>query len=137
MIPPLEFTVPGPPVPKARARTVRRQNGAVHSFTPEPTSEYAEHVRCVAWAAVVSYQRNNGARWNADAKRYRLTCCFFRQSNRGDLDNYIKAVKDALNRKRGQTLVWPDDARVTDYGPMSMQVDRVSPRAWVRIEVIE
>lgn len=133
LIPPLEFTVPGPPVPKARARVA---NG--HGFTPERTSEYEEAVCYAALYALLQYLKRNSMAWPGIAKSYRLSCDFYRRANRGDLSNFIKSVEDALNmtRRYGQP-VWPDDRLVTSYGQMAMYVDRTSPRTVVRVEVVK
>ena len=124
-------------MPKARARTVHGRSGGVNSFTPASTSEYEDRVR---WRAKLAVAKLRG--WPTDATAYRLSVRVYRSTRRGDLGNFVKAVEDALNppkgagRKAGQ-IVWPDDARVTDYGPTFMRTDRTNPRTEVTIEVIE
>lgn len=48
----IEFFIPGKPVPKARARVVRRRDGKVMSFTPEATANFELHVKFIAAGAM-------------------------------------------------------------------------------------
>ena len=131
----LAFTVPGFPVPKARAR-VQIRAGKVRSFTPDATTEFEARVR---WGARMAVASQGG--WPVNAKAYRLTCRFYRpKGGRGDIDNYVKAVADALNPKRGATeqtrLVWIDDCRVRSL-TAEIETDDENPRTEVEVEVIE
>lgn len=111
------FVVPGPPVPKARARVV---NG--HAFTPKRTADYEKHVQKCAMAAL------SRVAWRTDAPAYALRVVVHRAARRGDLDNFIKACSDALNG-----VAWVDDARVLElWGRMG--VDPARPRVEVEIE---
>lgn len=115
----VRFTVPGAPVPKARARVV---NG--HAFTPARTRAYEKHVQDCAREAL------SRVAWKLDAPAYALRVVVHRAAKRGDLDNFIKACSDALNG-----LAWVDDARVTELSGR-MAVDRANPRVEVEIEEV-
>ena len=88
--------VPGEPVPKARARTVRG-----HSYTPERTLRAQQ---AVAWEA----RRT----WKLSPMRgsVRLGLVFRCGSRRRtDIDNLAKLVMDALNG-----VVWEDDSQIEE-----------------------
>ena len=115
----VRFTVPGAPVPKARARVV---NG--HAFTPARTRAYEKHVQTCAREAL------SRVAWRLDAPAYALRVVVHRAARRGDADNYGKSIGDALNR-----LAWDDDRRVTEIW-IRMTVDRANPRVEVEIEEV-
>ena len=94
------FVVPGPPVPKARARTVR-QRGRVVSFTPARTKSYGEFAGMLALQA-----RQLHPAWRLDA-RYSVLVVVRRSGGQGDVDNYGKAALDACNG-----VLWADDRQV-------------------------
>ena len=105
----LTFTVPGPPVPKARARVVHNPGAApgtrkTRSYTPTKSADYEKHVGMLALAA-----RTRVAKWpGLDRKtRIGLTVRVYRSREQGDLDNFIKSAKDALNG-----VLWADDWQV-------------------------
>lgn len=135
----LSFTVPGPPVPKARARTVglgkelwqqlcgrcKAVAGKAHSFTPTKTKDYEKHVGVMAWAA---RQRVSG--WRLDGL-YGLTVRVYRSEWRGDWDNYLKAVSDGCNG-----MLWTDDRQIVRWGEggiwhVPKGQERIEVEAWI------
>ena len=112
----LEFTVPGPPQPKERARTVRG-----HSFTPARTATYERLVALLALKA--------GAKpW---FNPVRLTLRFYcPDARRRDWDNLAKSVCDALNGTG-----WNDDSQIV-AATVEKCVDRAQPRVWVKVEYL-
>lgn len=109
----LSFVVPGPPVPKARARVVRnkdRVTGATktRSFTPDKSASYEQHVGILALAA-----RTKAKQWLGLDRcvRIGLSVRVYRSREQGDLDNFIKSAKDALNG-----VLWADDWQVRRFG---------------------
>jgi crossover junction endodeoxyribonuclease RusA len=89
-----ELTVPGEPVPNARARA-----GAHGHYTPRRTVEYRERVQATWMVA--------GRPSLGDAP-FVLSASFYRSSRREcDLDNLVKGVLDALNG-----LAWADDRQL-------------------------
>lgn len=102
----ISFVVPGPPIPKARARVVQR-DGKASSFTPAKTKAYERHIATIATAA-----RSHHRQWPANTRepRFGLSVRVYRSTERGDLDNFIKSAKDALNG-----VLWADDWQVRRF----------------------
>jgi Holliday junction resolvase RusA-like endonuclease len=120
----LALVVPGPPVPKQRAR----QGKGGHWYTPEPTRSYELAVHAYGTAARLR------ARWpSSDASnRFVVTIDVFLPDERGrDVDNIAKSVLDALNRN-----VWRDDRQVARL-VVNRHVDRSVPRTEVRIARVQ
>jgi len=108
----IRFTVYGLPVPKARARTVRRPNGQISSFTPPRTVRWEENIAaqampylpaepldCPLAIEAVFYLPRPQSRRKADMLPDR----------KPDWDNLAKSLTDAL-----EGLFWTNDSRVTD-----------------------
>jgi Holliday junction resolvase RusA-like endonuclease len=125
----LSFVVPGPPVPKARARTFPGPGGHMLTLTPRKTARYERQVAALALLASMTYLRRTGARWPFDAPWFRLSCRFYCARNQGDLSNFVKSIEDALN-----AVVWTDDRAVKRYGVMEVHLDRALPRAEITVE---
>jgi len=110
---PITFTVPGRPVPKGRPRVTR-----FGTYTPDSTKKYEAAVR-KAW------QDQSGQTFPADTPLAVIVSVHFEipksiskkqrlalegqphTKQRGDLDNVVKSVLDALNG-----AAFPDDAAV-------------------------
>lgn len=97
----LAFWVDGIPVPKARARTVRTKTGKVVSFTPKRTRDWENLVRLIAQSAC------SAAGWKPTAASYEVAIEVYPARNRGDSDNFAKAITDAMNG-----VVYPDDRSI-------------------------
>lgn len=113
----IRFVVPGPPVPKARARVA-----GGHGFTPARTRRYEAMIRAYAMREVA---RDRWARAGAFAVTLRF---FWPDARRRDLDNATKSVTDAMNR-----VAYDDDSQIRElhvYG----EIDRACPRVEVTIE---
>lgn len=109
----VSFTVPGKPVPKGRPRVTR-----YGTYTPKSTVEYEQAVRD-------SWRNQSGQAFGPDiplfvtvsahfeipkslSKKARLALRgAFHTKQRGDLDNVVKSVLDALNGH-----AFPDDCAV-------------------------
>lgn len=125
--------VPGEPVPKARARAGK----GGRFYTPKETEEYEKRVRLVALAAKPSG-------WPMRC-RYRIdvTVC---RSDRGDLDNYIKAALDAVNPRKAKGgkrprvavpgVLWIDDSRVHELAARIVNVLPGEARLELRVTAL-
>lgn len=108
------FTVPGNPIPKARARVV---NG--HSYTPKRTTDHEALVR--------AYALGSGVRASKADLSVKLT--FYRADHRRvDVDNLGKCVLDGLNR-----IAWHDDTQITELIARKAY-DKDNPRTEVQID---
>lgn len=123
------FVVHGPPVPKARARTVTRRSQAgatlTRSFTPDKTVAYERLIGGIGRAALSKLPR-----WRTDG-RYAVQIAVYRAARRGDVDNFAKAVLDGLNG-----VCWRDDSAVTRLA-VELYEDKERPRIEVEVTEIE
>ena len=103
----ISFTVPGQPVPKARARVTKRG----HAFTPPKTKAYSDLVGALCKAAAWQTGPLNGPvalSVNFIVKApIRLPKDRSLPTTKPDIDNLIKAVMDGMNG-----IAWHDDAQV-------------------------
>lgn len=98
------FTVPGPPVPWARARRAGNRY-----FVDAKTAEYKAAVERAAWAAGVKFIDKPGVM--QVSLHFRLPRPkrgkYRHPIDRRDVDNLAKSVLDALNG-----IAWMDDGQV-------------------------
>lgn len=117
----LAFTVPGPPVPKARPRVYRG-----HTITDPRTTAYEGLVRLHAVREVQRAKQSHA--WDAAALSYRVELHFHMPTRRrADVDNLAKGVLDACNG-----VLWADDSAVCDLR-ITRVVDREQPRVVVLV----
>jgi Holliday junction resolvase RusA-like endonuclease len=122
----LAFTIPGPPVPKARARVVTDKQGKTRGVTPAKTRDYEKHVKTFAWSARANFDAGEYRKsmrpdyafteplqwpWQEKTTRYGLSVRVYRSRDAGDLGNYEKTIEDAMNG-----VIWPDDRRLHARG---------------------
>jgi Holliday junction resolvase RusA-like endonuclease len=107
----ITFEVPGSPIPKARARTLR--NG--HSYTPKTTEQYEI---AIAEAAMVA-----GVKLKPGHVGYVLGVRFFISSYfwQKDLSNLKKAAEDGLQRYGKAHFGW-DDGQIVGYTEWTRKV---------------
>lgn len=118
----VRFTISGEPLPKQRPRF----NGN-RAYTPQTTKDYEIHVGYAAKRAMVSNSLILG-----DCS---LSATFYRKDKRrADLDNLLKAIKDACNG-----IVWQDDKQVVEYGKVRVVygVGEDNARAEVMVTELE
>jgi len=121
----LEFTIPGPPQPKQRAR--KGKGG--RWYTPTPTRRYHAHVAACAHAALVKAKLIG--KWPMDEEYMISIMIFFPDKRRRDADNVVKSIQDGCTH-----IIWHDDHRVGCYSP-PWRIDRDNPRAEVVIDVLD
>lgn len=103
--------IPGDPIPKARARTVKG-----HTYTPE---HVVAAEAAVGWA-VKAAAAKAGVSLRDRQGQYTILASFYRKNQRVcDLDNLLKLVMDACNG-----IVWDDDSQVNE---IHAKVERGSP----------
>lgn len=116
----VQIEIPGEPVAKARARTVR-QKGRTHSYTPAKSKNWAEAASLLAKIEMRGKQRLSGAimldilaifaipeSW-PEWKREAALSGLIAHTVKPDRDNIEKNVCDALNG-----IVWIDDCYIID-----------------------
>ena len=109
------FTVPGKPVPKARPRVTK-----FGTYTPAKTANYHAAVQLAASQAMHDRPPLDGPQslrmvvyvacpssWSHKRKA-EAYCGDIAATKKPDLDNVVKAIKDACNG-----IVWTDDSVVT------------------------
>ncbi|HEX2986131.1 MAG TPA: RusA family crossover junction endodeoxyribonuclease [Caproiciproducens sp.] len=116
----VRFTIPGPPVGKARPKVVRLKNGFSHTYTPDKTVSYEELTRYRYMAAA------RGFKFSPEAQLcIQITACFpvptskskrvkadmlsgqIKPAKKPDCDNIVKIICDALNG-----FAYKDDAQI-------------------------
>jgi Holliday junction resolvase RusA-like endonuclease len=120
----LAFTIPGPPVPKARARRGRGRS----FYTPEKTRRYERHIGSSALAALAT----SGLRlqWPTRAEYMLRARVFVPTRRRLDVDNVAKSLADGCIG-----VLWDDDHRV-GFHVDPWVLDEANPRVEVEVEVI-
>lgn len=122
----LRFTISGPPVPQARARS--RYTG--RPYTPKRSRDYQLHAascaRSAVWLTMPPWMSRGAL--NGGVGPFRVELDVYRVANRGDADNYAKALKDAMT-KAG---VWTDDRYVTEL-LVRLHTDKEHPRVEVSV----
>lgn len=120
------FVVLGVPKPKPRAKVTRFGN-----FLPAAYTEWRERVKDEA-GVVFAELADRGEPWDATGSAYEVRCRFFvERMDRGDLDNLIGGLLDALNR-----FAWADDRLVVEVRG-TKQLDKEQPRMEVEIRTVE
>ena len=94
----MQIVVPGPPVPKARARVVGKR-----AYTPARTKCAEKRIRDHAFVAM----QKRGIKKMQGVVHVGIGVV--QKSRRGDLDNFCKTVLDAMNG-----LVYTDDRLIDD-----------------------
>lgn len=112
----LHFHVPGVPVAKGRPRTVVRGKFASH-YTPKPTVQYENLVKAQAAQAMQGRPPMEGPcaltiiacfPWpKSTTKKRRAAVDGAWKDTKPDVDNVLKAVKDAMNG-----VVYRDDSQI-------------------------
>jgi crossover junction endodeoxyribonuclease RusA len=120
----LHFVVPGPPLPKQRAR----QGRGGHWYTPQPTRDYEQAVSAYA---MVSRVRSRWGRADARCRFVVTVDAYLPDERTRDIDNVGKSVLDALNHN-----VWRDDRQVSRL-VVNRHIDRSAPRTEVTIARLE
>ena len=121
----IAFTIPGNPIPKARARGTVDAEGNTYYYTPGRTKHWEAQVKDAARLAMAGRAPLMGPvgvelwLWRGDKRR-------------ADADNCEKSILDACNG-----VLWMDDDQVMDMHRYK-RLDRENPRAKVKVwELVE
>ena len=115
------INVEGAPVPKQSTRF----DGHGHAHTDPRIKAWQEKV---AWAALQALPTYG---WEITDEPVKITCVFsLPDKRRRDLDNLMKAVKDALN-----DIVWQDDCQVQMIDAQKV-VNKDNPGVTILVEII-
>lgn len=117
----IRFTIPGPPVPKGRARAGRTRDGRPIHFTPAKTRSYEALVALAAQQAIAGaepFAKGSALLLKVDAtlpvpaswsrkKRQAALDGALLPGSRPDIDNLVKAASDGCNG-----ILWADDSQI-------------------------
>lgn len=119
-----EFTVPGEPISKSRARFTKRGSKTV-AYTPEKTKA-GEHAMAAAYLKVAK-------KFNKDPEAaYAVRAHFYNGTRqRRDVDNMVKLVLDGLNN-----VAWVDDNQVLEIAARKSFVAKEEARTVVQVFLI-
>lgn len=119
----IRITIEGDCIPAARPRFTGRR-----AYQPKRNAEYRRVIEWSAKMAMKGAEPLQGA-LTATVKVYRK---FQRTSRRfGDVDNFLKAIFDALNK-----IVFDDDSQIVRCSVEKI-TDKKAPRAEITIEPCE
>ena len=102
----IKFTINARPQPKERSRTAKRG----HHYTPARTVNFELTVKCEFRAQHPFHEILTGPvgmSVDIQFQRPKTVAKGFWHTGPGDIDNIVKAIKDALNR-----VAWKDDRQV-------------------------
>lgn len=132
----VQFTIPGEPVAKGRARSFVR-NGHVAHFTPEKTARYENLVKLTAQQAMAGAAPRDGALRLTVGAIFTIPASWSKKrqtealngpvTKRPDLDNVVKAIKDGCNG-----VLWLDDCQVACL--IATKTFGEIPGVWVCVE---
>jgi Holliday junction resolvase RusA-like endonuclease len=131
-MPIIKFSIPGPPVGKARPRVVRMKNGHSMSFTPDKTVAYEELVRLRFKESLKSndFQPLDGALFikifagypipKSSSKKHKtaMLAGIEHPTKKPDWDNIGKIVCDALNG-----IAYKDDSQIVESQMRKRYID--------------
>ncbi|MCL1789971.1 MAG: RusA family crossover junction endodeoxyribonuclease [Peptococcaceae bacterium] len=119
----IRLEIAGIPVAQGRPRA-SVVAGHAHVYDPANARDYKRQVRYAAQQQLgdqkplqgplrlsVEFYRDIPRSWSRK-RQLQANSGLLRPTSKPDLDNYVKAVKDALNG-----VCWLDDSQVVEYGP--------------------
>lgn len=136
----IRFTVYGEPVAQGRPRA-STANGYVQMYDPKKSRDYKNYIRLVASQNKPNKLLTGPLQLNV--RIYKPTLKSFskkkkmaaekgeiRPVTKPDVDNYVKAIKDAL-----KSVIWKDDSQVVDLHVSKFYSE--NPRIEVEIRELE
>ncbi|WP_077623821.1 RusA family crossover junction endodeoxyribonuclease [Sediminibacillus massiliensis] len=137
----IQFTVLGEAVAQGRPRAGKNRKGKTVVYDPGKSKDYKQYVRLVAQQhapkmpiegpVVVFIKVYKPLLSNMSKKRREeAEAGLYRPITKPDVDNYGKAVADALNQ-----IIWKDDSQIVEMRVSKFYSEK--PRIEVRVEVLE
>ncbi|MBN6186424.1 RusA family crossover junction endodeoxyribonuclease [Aneurinibacillus sp. BA2021] len=136
----IEFTIYGEPVAQGRPRATTIA-GRARMYDPPKSREYKEHVKREAakyapseplegpLVLTVNIYRFIPKGFNKKDKE-RAVAGTLRPTTKPDVDNYVKGIKDALNK-----VIWKDDSQIVSI--VAEKFYSQKPRIEVKVQAME
>lgn len=117
----IHITIPGEPIAQGRPR-ISTQGGHVRAYDPAKSRDYKHYIRLAATQQMGAVPPLEGPlamglevyrpipKSFSKRRREAAERGEIRPTTKPDLDNYVKAAKDALNG-----IVWRDDSQIVSY----------------------
>ncbi len=136
----INFTIPGPPVGKARPKVVRLKNGFSHTYTPDKTVSYEELTRQRYLSATNNFRFEDDAQLCIQVTAYfpvpaskskkvkaAMLARQIKPAKKPDCDNIMKIICDALNG-----FAYKDDAQIVlaQIGKEYAEDGRTAVKIW-------
>ena len=122
----MRLIIQGQPIPKLRARTVRRDGKSI-TYTPDPSASYQEMVRVLAL--------NEGMEMIPQGVPVRLRVTFVMGkkdvAKRPDIINLVALIADALNK----VCYW-DDSQIVEL-QCRKSAGHIHPRTMIDVERLD
>jgi Holliday junction resolvase RusA-like endonuclease len=136
----IEFTVYGEPVAQGRPRASTR-GGFVKMYDPQKSKDFKQYVKLVASEYKPDQLLSGPLELNVKVfkptlksfskkKKIEAEQGILRPISKPDVDNYVKGIKDALNK-----VIWNDDSQIVDLHVSKFYSE--TPRIEVAVQMLE
>lgn len=117
----ISFEIPGEPVAQGRPRAGKSWTGKTVLYDPVKSKDFKQFVRLVAMqhapkelikgpiTLLVDIFRPTPKRLQTKPQQALIKSGELRPTTKPDVDNYVKGIKDGLNK-----VIWEDDSQVVD-----------------------